>query len=282
MRKYLAKSQDLNFVKKLTRAFSFKLVVVPYKSKTRLGILQKLKWICSFPNHKILFHDFEDLSIMGKYTNLYNTDSCIVYSMPYLLSANYLDLLKGIKLNIHLSRLPQFRGPNPVIHQILSNEDIYVTIHEIDQGEDSGDILVSSKITISNFESYNNLDDLIINKAIEMLKSLMSVMETATRIKQDLTIKRKRAKRLNEEQLINMLKTKSFDHYVILKLLLYRPHLIKGLIKKTKFSYYFNYKVDPQSTSPRYFVIPSGAIHYRRFISLYSLLKSLKNTLSIQ
>lgn len=242
-----------------------------------------LRWKLSFPLANVIFYDFDNLHIMEHYINKYTIDSCIVYSMPGLLSANYLDLLKGIKLNIHPSRLPQFRGPNPVIHQILSNEDIYVTIHEIDQGEDSGDILVSSKVIVQDLKSYKNLDYLIIDEAIEILKDLMSTTEIAPRIKQDLTIKGKRAKRLTEQQIVKLLETKSFEHEVVIKLLSYRPHLIRRLITKTNYSMLYSYDVSyPQITNSSSFVIPSGVFYYNRRISLSRLLKSLIKIILMQ
>lgn len=277
MRNYIVISESLDFVKKLTTIIPFKLVVVPYKSKIGFSRLQMIKWKSSFPFHNILFYDFDNYTILDRFINLYRIDSCIIYSMPYLLSSEHIGLFKGNKINIHPSELPKFRGPNPIIHQILANEDIYVTIHEIDSGEDSGDIIASKKLTINNLKSYSNIDNLIISEAIEMLDFLMSSIETAPRIEQDMTIKRVRAKRLTEEQIINLLKTKSFEHEVILKLLIYRPNLMYALIKQTKYSKFYDYKVDPQSTSSSYFVIPSGVIYYRRRISLKRLFKSLVN-----
>lgn len=275
MKNYLIISTDLSFVYKFSQSFHFRMILVPIKTNTTVSLFIRLLWRLKFPFRKMIFFDFNQLEVLEQYLLRYDIDSCIVYSMPYLLPKEALNLFRGVKINIHPSALPKFRGPNPVIHQILSNEDIYITVHEIDSGEDTGDILASSKVTMNNVDSYKNIDNLVINAAIEILVRLMSSIKTAPRIKQDLTIKRKRAKRLTEEQIVNLLETKSFENEVVIKLLTYQPHLIKGLIQKINYSFIFNYAIDPQSTSPSFFVIPSGVFHYRRRISFSKLLKSL-------
>lgn len=65
---------------------------------------------------------------------------------------------KGI-VNIHPSLLPFYRGPVPTAWSILQNEKYTgITIHKIDKGIDTGDILIQKKISINKditgFELY--------------------------------------------------------------------------------------------------------------------------------
>lgn len=60
---------------------------------------------------------------------------------------------KGI-INIHPSLLPFYRGPVPTAWSILYNEKYTgITIHKIDKGIDTGDILIQKKININNDET---------------------------------------------------------------------------------------------------------------------------------
>ena len=89
-------------------------------------------------------------------------------------------------VNIHPSLLPYYRGPVPTAWAILNNEsEVGITIHKVDSGIDTGDILVQSKHDIGDdetgYELYlramklgadlfiDNFDD-IINDKIQALK----------------------------------------------------------------------------------------------------------------
>jgi len=84
-------------------------------------------------------------------------------------------------VNIHPSLLPYYRGPVPTAWAILNGENEFgVTIHMVDSGIDTGDILIQEKYLIDNeetgYELYmrameigskvfiENFDDLINNK----------------------------------------------------------------------------------------------------------------------
>ncbi len=61
-------------------------------------------------------------------------------------------------LNIHASKLPEYRGMNNVEWALFENKDIYVTIHKISRGIDEGDILYQEKIEINSNE-LKNIED---------------------------------------------------------------------------------------------------------------------------
>jgi methionyl-tRNA formyltransferase len=84
-------------------------------------------------------------------------------------------------INIHPSLLPYYRGPVPTAWAIINNEKEFgITIHQVDAGIDTGDILVQKKYDIdedeTGYELYlramekgaklliDNFDDIIHNK----------------------------------------------------------------------------------------------------------------------
>lgn len=78
-----------------------------------------------------------------------NPDVIIVYSMSSLLPADILSIPNYGAINIHLSFLPEYPGPNPLFWQYLNFElSPGVTIHRIDAGEDSGRILAQARVDI--------------------------------------------------------------------------------------------------------------------------------------
>ena len=94
-----------------------------------------------------------DASIISRIEQI-NPD--IIFSIYYrkLFPKKLIDIPKLGCVNVHPSLLPEYRGPTPTAWAILNNEStIGVTIHYIDQGIDSGDILVQEQITIREYET---------------------------------------------------------------------------------------------------------------------------------
>ena len=61
-------------------------------------------------------------------------------------------------VNIHPSLLPNYRGPVPTAWAILNGENEFgITIHQVDSGIDTGDILVQKKYNISEKETGHDL-----------------------------------------------------------------------------------------------------------------------------
>lgn len=76
-----------------------------------------------------------------------------------LLSINYLfiiekdliDVPRNVAINIHGSKLPKYRGRAPHIWAIINGEkSIGITIHKIDEGCDTGDIILQKDFELSN------------------------------------------------------------------------------------------------------------------------------------
>lgn len=61
-------------------------------------------------------------------------------------------------INIHPSLLPEYRGPVPTAWAILNGEKEFgITIHKVDSGIDTGDILVQQKYKINDNETGHDL-----------------------------------------------------------------------------------------------------------------------------
>jgi len=71
----------------------------------------------------------------------------ISYRYRYIIKKNIIDLFTNNNIiNLHTSYLPYNRGSDPNLWSILENTPSGVTIHLIDEGLDTGDILVQKKI----------------------------------------------------------------------------------------------------------------------------------------
>ncbi|EMN01213.1 formyl transferase domain protein [Leptospira noguchii str. 1993005606] len=76
---------------------------------------------------------------------------------PYLLAPEHLALSK-ININIHPTLLPEYRGPATAWYVIADGKtESGVTVHYIDKGMDTGDIIYQQKVQLTNFDTVNSL-----------------------------------------------------------------------------------------------------------------------------
>ncbi len=90
----------------------------------------------------------------------YPADVYIVAAFGQILSREILDIPKFGCLNIHASLLPKYRGASPIQHVIIDGEqETGVTIQQMNEGIDTGDMLYKKKIAISKEDTFETLHD---------------------------------------------------------------------------------------------------------------------------
>jgi methionyl-tRNA formyltransferase len=92
-------------------------------------------------------------------TRKFSEDVLKLGIIDLLLSINYLfiiekdliDIPHNLAINIHGSKLPKYRGRAPHIWAIINGEkSLGITVHKIDEGCDTGDIIIQKDIELSN------------------------------------------------------------------------------------------------------------------------------------
>lgn len=98
-------------------------------------------------------------------------DVIAVFSMSQLLKRKIYSIPTFGTINLHPSFLPAYRGPNPDFWQYYDMEmNPGVTIHYIDKGEDTGDIICQEKVPITlGIKSPERLDKLISEVGVKIL-----------------------------------------------------------------------------------------------------------------
>jgi methionyl-tRNA formyltransferase len=98
--------------------------------------------------------------------------------VDYLISVQYDRILKDdwLKipsketLNLHLSLLPRQRGCYPTKWAIIEEQETGTTLHSVDQGIDTGDILDQKKASIETFDTDKSLYEKLSLEAVELFK----------------------------------------------------------------------------------------------------------------
>ena len=75
-----------------------------------------------------------------------NVNFIISYNYRIIIKPDIIDLLPHRIINLHTSYLPYNRGASPNIWSFIENTPCGVTIHEIDSGIDTGNIIIQEEI----------------------------------------------------------------------------------------------------------------------------------------
>lgn len=71
----------------------------------------------------------------------------VSYGFRHILRRDVLDLFPARAVNLHISLLPWNRGADPNLWSFLEGTPAGVTIHRLDEGVDTGDILVQREVS---------------------------------------------------------------------------------------------------------------------------------------
>jgi len=118
------------------------------KNQTSLiSFLRKRKYLVTENKQKII-----------KYNKIKNYNLIISFGYNKIVKQNVLNKLHRPIINLHISYLPFNRGSHPNFWSFINNTPKGVTIHEINEGIDTGNIIYQKKINFDNLENltFNN------------------------------------------------------------------------------------------------------------------------------
>ncbi|MEN9946006.1 MAG: hypothetical protein RLZZ293_392 [Pseudomonadota bacterium] len=99
-----------------------------------------------------------------------NPDLIIVVAYGLILPAELLNIPKLGCINIHVSLLPKWRGAAPIQRSLLAGDlQTGVSIMQMDEGLDTGDVLLVSKCPISDQDTSASLHDKLANLGAKTL-----------------------------------------------------------------------------------------------------------------
>ncbi len=109
----------------------------------------------------------------------YNPDIVIVVAYGRIIPGNILALPTIATINIHASLLPKYRGPAPIHWAVINGEkETGITLILMDEGLDTGDILLSSKVAIGPDDTSGTLHDRLADLGADLLIQALKLFET--------------------------------------------------------------------------------------------------------
>lgn len=134
--------------------------------------------ILDFLSNKGYFIAQTQDKIDGKVIAEYKFDFLISYGYRYIIKENILSLFGDNAINLHISYLPWNKGADPNFWSIIENTKKGVTIHILDNGLDTGDIIFQKEVEFNDQDtlatSYDKLKAEIENLFIKNWKNIVS------------------------------------------------------------------------------------------------------------
>ena len=97
-------------------------------------------------------------------------DYIVVVAFGQILSKEVLDIPKYGCINLHASLLPKYRGAAPLNWAIIKGETVTGnTTMLMDEGLDTGDILLKQEVTITKNMTASELHDILMDKGADLL-----------------------------------------------------------------------------------------------------------------
>lgn len=104
-------------------------------------------------------------------------DVLIVVAYGQILKKNVLDIPRYGCFNVHASLLPRLRGASPIQHAILEGDkEAGVTIMKVDEGLDTGDMLISGAVEIGR-KNFEELHDALAEIGADLMSKALVLIE---------------------------------------------------------------------------------------------------------
>lgn len=108
----------------------------------------------------------------------YNADVMVVAAYGLILPKAILETPKYGCFNIHGSLLPKWRGAAPIHRAIQSGDaETGITIMQMDVGLDTGDMLLKSRLPITDTDTYGTLHDVLAEQGAKDLLSVLTQLQ---------------------------------------------------------------------------------------------------------
>jgi methionyl-tRNA formyltransferase len=101
----------------------------------------------------------------------------LIMTFPWLIPSEVLSLPQKGFINFHYGLLPQCRGPHPILRHLLNNDaDAGITLHIVDEGIDTGPVVMQEKVPIDADDTYGTLQSKLAFTAARQAANLLKIL----------------------------------------------------------------------------------------------------------
>ncbi len=114
---------------------------------------------------------------LSKAIKAYNITVGLVMTFPFILPKNIIELPEKGFINFHYGLLPQCRGPQPILWHILNGDaEGGITLHRMDDGIDTGPIILQEKLPIGPADTYGILQSKLAHLGAKSAATLLKIL----------------------------------------------------------------------------------------------------------
>lgn len=112
-----------------------------------------------------------DAPVIRDMLRLWQPSWIVSFNYTHIIPAEVIALARGRIINLHISLLPYNRGASPNFFSFMDNTPKGVTIHLMDEGLDTGDILCQKALTFDeNEETFAHTYQMLIKEITQLFK----------------------------------------------------------------------------------------------------------------
>lgn len=113
----------------------------------------------------------------------YQADVIVVVAFGQILPKEILELTPYGCINVHASLLPKYRGAAPIQWSIISGETVTgVTTMQMDEGLDTGDMIMKTEVAITDEETGESLHDKLAAAGAKLCVETLKALEDKTAV----------------------------------------------------------------------------------------------------
>ena len=113
----------------------------------------------------------------------YHADMIVVIAFGQILPKSILELTPYGCINVHASLLPKYRGAAPIQWAIIEGESVTgVTTMQMDEGLDTGDMIMKTEVPITEDETGETLHDKLASAGAELCVKTLKALEDGTAV----------------------------------------------------------------------------------------------------
>lgn len=140
-------------MQQLYQAGSLQAVVVPEKNTALFSLLKQMLIGTGVSIISVNKKTLE--SSIKKIVTEKNITAAWLMTFAYIIPKALLSIVPSGFINFHYGLLPQYRGANPVLAQMLNGEtESGITVHIVDENIDTGPIVLQQKIPIEDNDTF--------------------------------------------------------------------------------------------------------------------------------
>jgi methionyl-tRNA formyltransferase len=105
----------------------------------------------------------------------------LLMTFPFVITPEILQLPSRGFINFHYGLLPGCRGPQPILRHLLNNDkEAGVTVHKVDEGIDTGPVIMQEKMPVEDNDTYGTLQSKLAFLAAKQATNLLKILSYGT------------------------------------------------------------------------------------------------------